>query len=309
MPSSSHPASDPSRTLTTQKRQFLTSQIRLLCTPLIAPSSQTLNAVNCPAISQVKLDSITSKTNLRIKQHNQLVFPVQSQRHVLEQIEGVYWRDALEKVYDTESAEILRAGKYTRATTIHRHQDLSHEAVMRNLPVRWDDVILNPDRTSQSQTRASKRRRTEYSSPSEEQEETSLDDDEEQDVENLNRRAKEYTALHTALIHQQERRALLRQKLKRYRYLAALLEPYARAKEDIQPNLAGKGGELETELERLAELCTRVHARGGINLLRARRGGIEPKHVQQAATAEGTFVTKTQSEKEKLEYILGLNAG
>lgn len=297
MPPPSHLTKDPSHTLTTQKRSFLTSQIRLLSTPLTTPPTSNSHS-NSPDISQSALASITSKTNRKIKQHNHLAFPVQSQRHVLEQVEAVYWRDALARVYDTESAEYLRTRAGKEATVIDRSDDLRLDGVVSGLPQSWEDVVLQPRSRSRSQSRArpSKRRRISISSHSQIQDGTRSEDtySHDDDDGNDDECDQEYTTVHTALSTHQQRRKTLQRKLKLYRHLATLLAPYAHAKEDVQPNLVTRGGELEEELDRMRVLCARIQAGGGMGRVREKRiiGELE---VQRAV-----------DQRAKLEYVLGL---
>lgn len=297
MPPPSRLTKDPSHTLTTQKRNFLTSQIRLLSTPLTTPPTSDSHS-NSPDISRSALASIASKTNRKIKQYNHLAFPVQSQRHVLEQVEAVYWRDALAKVYDTESAEYLRTRAGKEATVVNRSDDLRLDEVVSGLPESWEDVVLQPRSRSRSQPRVrpSKRRRIGISSHNETQDATrseetySHDDDDWKDDEC----DQEYKTLHTALSTHQQRRKALRRKLELYRHLATLLAPYAHAKEDVQPNLVTRGGELEEELDRMRVLCARIQAGGGMRRVREKTNRREP------------VVQRAVDQRAKLEYVLGL---
>ncbi len=57
------------------------------------------------------------------------------------------------------------------------------------------------------------------------------------------------------------RRTELRERVARYKALKEMLLPFENAKENIQPNLITRDGEMERELERMRMLIARVTGR------------------------------------------------
>jgi hypothetical protein len=73
--------------------------------------------------------------------------------------------------------------------------------------------------------------------------------------------ATRYKGLYDRLASLAEQRDLQQQRLERYKQLQTLLEPFANAQENVQPNLVTRDGELGKELERMRILLARVTGR------------------------------------------------
>ncbi|KAJ9658650.1 hypothetical protein H2198_003528, partial [Neophaeococcomyces mojaviensis] len=198
--------------ITSQKSSFLTSQIRLLNTPLTTPTS------NIPATT---LDPVITKINKKISAHNRLVFGLQSQRHVAEQISQIYYRDVL--------AHGLPVLTDDNGTTVKRDTDLTNgEEIQESLGEEWEDVVLRP---------AKRRRVAEDQRDQDERDvgthENSTADNHEQDAE----QAQRYRDLREKLLAQTRRREELTRKVAQYKKLQDLLRPLEKARENVQPNL------------------------------------------------------------------------
>ena len=71
-----------------------------------------------------------------------------------------------------------------------------------------------------------------------------------------------------------DQRATMQQKLSQYKALQALLEPFKRPQENVQPNLVTRDGELAKELDKMRMLLVRV------------AGRIEGSHVSKDARGD-----------------------
>jgi len=276
------PVSDPSSTLTSSKASFVTSQIRLLSQPIHNP------AVNI--LPDAATDKLISAINKKITSHNRLHFGLESQRHVVEQIDGVYWRDVLAGGLPVRRAE----------TVVKRDVDFTESE--KALPERWEDVTLDQrprkrrrreDRTWQQQEQNNA---TETESgvntrqPDEEMSQANQAEGAQAEVQ-----AREYIELREKLRSQTERRDQLRRKLSHYKRLRALLEPFDKAQENIQPNLVTKDNkELQAELAKMRVLLARVG-----------RGIQAQQHPSREKSHDATR-ENTTTDAKKLETVLGL---
>lgn len=255
--------------ITSQKSSFLTSQIRLLNTPLTTPTS------NIPATT---LDPVITKINKKISAHNRLVFGLQSQRHVAEQISQIYYRDVL--------AHGLPVLTDDNGTTVKRDTDLTNgEEIQESLGEEWEDVVLRP---------AKRRRVAEDQRDQDERDvgthENSTADNHEQDAE----QAQRYRDLREKLLAQTRRREELTRKVAQYKKLQDLLRPLEKARENVQPNLVTKDNkELEGELARMRVLLARV----GNAIQQAEPRGETGTSVQEVAA---------MTAEKKLEGLLAL---
>lgn len=275
------PVSDPSSTLTSSKASFVTSQIRLLSQPLHNP------AVNI--LPDAATEKLISAINKKITSHNRLHFGLESQRHVVEQIDGVYWRDVLAGGLPVRKAE----------TVVKRGVDFTESE--KALPERWEDVTLDErprkrrrreDRTwqQQEQNDATETESGVTRQPDEEMSQTNQEEGAQADVQ-----AHEYIELREKLRLQTERRDQLKRKLGHYERLRALLEPFDKAQENIQPNLVTKDNkELEAELAKMRVLLARVG-----------RGIQAQQHPSREKSHDATR-ENIMTDAKKLEAVLGL---
>lgn len=242
--------SDPFTLLSSQKSTFLTRQIRLLSTPLnISPSTSSTT------LPSTLLDPLLSKLNKRITSHNRLSFPLESQRHVLEQVDGVYWRDVLSKGLPVGKSE----------TVVGRDVDFTGAEEVRGLG-RWGDVVVGEEERD-SGGRARKRRRVGGMSDSlshDGREHDEHDENEDSTSEttpnssSTQSQPHRYQALQTRLTTSIERRNHLRQKLLALKRLKAKLEPFEDAQSQVQPNLMWKGNKkVESEIARMRVLLVK----------------------------------------------------
>lgn len=82
---------DPPPTVLDLKLSFLRAQIQALSAPLKLPSTyRPLSEEH--SIPQRSIDTALEKLNDAIKQHSKLVYSIQAQRHVAEQIDKLYWQ-------------------------------------------------------------------------------------------------------------------------------------------------------------------------------------------------------------------------
>ena len=70
----------------------------------------------------------------------------------------------------------------------------------------------------------------------------------------------EYTALRARLASSMDKRDAQRRRLEQYKTLRGMLGPFERPKENVQPNLVTRDGEMARELERMRVLIARVVA-------------------------------------------------
>lgn len=210
---------NPSTILTSTKRTFLTRQILLLSSRLTVPLSESSSTSSTTTLPTTTTTPLLEKINKKITSHNRLHFPLQTQRHVLEQIESIYWRDVLASGLPITKSETL-VGKDIDFTTSEGVQSLESG---------WDGVVLpNPDTTAQPGKGAST-----------------------QD--------QRFAALHKTLHARITRRDHLRKKARALKRLRKQLEPFENSKENIQANLVGAGNkEIEAEMARMRVLLVRA---------------------------------------------------
>ncbi|KAK5072326.1 hypothetical protein LTR70_010443 [Exophiala xenobiotica] len=274
--------SDASSTLTSSKSSFVTSQIRLLSQPLLAPSVNTL--------PDAATEKLISAINKKITSHNRLHFGLESQRHVVEQIDGIYWRDVLAGGLPVRKAE----------TTVKRDVDFTESG--KAIPKQWEDVVLDERPRKRKRKRTEDRQREHHDSVTEAEAEKSMqgsyEDTERASQEEESQaepQARAYTALREKLHSQTERRDELRRKLGQYKKLRALLTPFDKPQESIQPNLVTRDNkELEAELAKMRVLLARVGK------------GIQAQQHQTQAQHHDAIRENVMTDAKKLEAVLGL---
>ena len=205
-------------TILDAKASFIRTQVRLLSAPLHPTSSwrDTAPATEDSAPSDRTIDNVISKVNDKIKSHNRSIFSAQTQRHVAEQLDTLYWNAVQEEINETQSRD---------AVVVKRHVDLHSSETLGGLPESAEDLWLDPD-VGRSR----------------------MSDDQKE----------EYTALHARLASLTEQRDMQQKRLARYQALQKLLRPFENAKENVQPNLVTKDGELAKEMERMWVLLAKV---------------------------------------------------
>jgi hypothetical protein len=174
--------------------------------------------------------------NTKLKEHNRAVYSAPSQRHVAEQIDALYWNivsdDATQVDQDTVSvprdADLTQTEYMAPASVRYiSSAPLTPCRTIKSLPEDYSDLYIHPDAAS-----------------------------------NLSEaEAARYRTLYDRLTSLAEQRDQQQQRLARYKQLQTLLEPFANAQENIQPNLVTRDGELGRELERMRILLARVTGR------------------------------------------------
>lgn len=251
-------------TLVASKTRFLTTQIRLLSSPL-TPSTHTISRITNTyddAPNPKTISDVIDKVNAKIKTHNDRVYTTETTRHVAGQIDALYWEEVKSRPRPGEGDE----------TIVERRKDLTeseyvcsrlsilpfpfrtsgiegepgHIAVCLCCAVRlvypWLLTLCSHDRAIASLPRKFEDTFLRPASPP-------LASDDSQ-----------YTSLLSRLHSLSSSLKTSKQQLAQYQHLLSLLEPLRNPREDVQPNLASKGGELERELERMRVLAGRVKA-------------------------------------------------
>ncbi|KAJ4534126.1 hypothetical protein HRR80_004781 [Exophiala dermatitidis] len=202
-----------------------------------------------------------------------MVYSAQSQRHVAEQIETLYW--------NIISAECDDADTNTNATTVvaPRDADLteSHTTIKSLLPEQYTDLHLHPQHDPHS---------------------------------GHGHEAEAYTTLREDLIEMARKRDALRQNLARYRHLQSLLEPLDDPQTNIQPNLVTRDGELGKELDRMRILLARVTGRVGemknLNATTLDRRDTTATGTDTNLSQSITPTTTAQTDQQKLALLMDL---
>lgn len=213
------PQKDARSSITSTKSAFLNAQIRLLDTPLTTPPSHDF-------IPNAAIHKIISSVSKKILQQNKLAYPLETRRHVLEQIDGVYWRDVLAAGLPVRKAQ----------TVVRKEVNLQNkEHGVHSLPEEWTDVVLGEsDEVGHGNDRA-------------------LVAGEEDDE------AIRYQQVRDRMIARLQQRKNLQKRLAQYKQLQLLLRPLEKPKENIQPNLVTRDNKaLETELAKTRVLLARV---------------------------------------------------
>lgn len=268
--------SDLSSNLTSSKSSFVTSQVRLLSQPLHDPSVNTL-----PDAATEKLISVINK---KITSYNRLHFGLESQRHVVEQIGGIYWRDVLAGGLPVRKAE----------TTVQRDVDFTESEKV--LPEQWEDVVL--DERPRKRRRTEDRQREQHNGVTEAGTEKNIHElyeDTDRASQQEEPQARAYAELRERLRSQNERRDELRRKLGQYKKLRGLLTPFEKPQDNIQPNLVTRDNkELEAELAKMRVLLARVGR------------GIQSQQHQTQAQHHEAIRENVMTDAKKLEAVLGL---
>lgn len=236
---------DSSKTIPAHKTAFLRSQIRLL-SAILQPSSKWSTSTSTSSGSNGKKASTTStdlppktveivlgKLNAHLDSHNRAVYSAQTQRHVAEQIDALYWSDVTRLGLDPPDPDEVVVG---------RDVDLSIPDGLDTLPIVYEDLFLIPMHHHQHHHHQH------------------LGDAVQQERRDDTAR---YAALRARLSAAMAEQRRQRSRLEAYRQLAKLLKPFESAGEEVQPNLAGTDGELRRELDRMRGLIATVTGRIG----------------------------------------------
>ena len=211
-----------------QKSSFLTQQIRLLSSPLqrIPQFNSTLpQSSGSTQLTAKSIDDVVAKVSNKIKSHNKSVFAAQSQRHIVAQIEALYFNEALDDTHT--GGDVLEARN--ELVTIEKDTDLTSTDVPGSLPEELQQAMLS-DVSDFGMDEAD---------------------------------ADRYADLRGQLLALAGQRDAAREKLLRYQRLQELLRPFENAGESVQKNLVTKDGEMSRELERMRMLLARVSGRLG----------------------------------------------
>lgn len=249
------------------------------------------------ALTSSQLAQILDKVNAKIAAHNKRVFPSISQRHVIEQIEGLYLDTALDGIdvddrtrdidVDEEEGDFgeersergKEQGQQRRdrgiLTAVTRDTDLTSTSTITALPESLQSTLLHPKTT------------TPGSIPSTQQ--------------------NTYKSLHTTLQTLSETRDTLLKTQATFLKLQTLLSPFSDPKTNVQGNLVGIREEegLQREMERLRVLVARVvgslNREGGFRGDQRRRDEGTVGH-EKGEGAQGRTVD------ERLKMILEMGA-
>jgi Kinetochore complex Fta4 of Sim4 subunit, or CENP-50 len=248
---------DPSsKTILALKSSFLRSQIRLL-SAILQPSStwrspadedhptataaddddEVPSAPPRADLPQKTVDTVLEKVNTHLSAHNCAAYPQQTQHHIAEQIDALYWSDVTQQgLHPPQPDEVI----------VGRHIDLSTPEGLDALPAEYSDLFLH---------RA--------------QQQVVVDDDVVVGdgggglLQERYAAARHYGALRARLEAAVAEQRRQRARLEGYRQLRRLLAPFEDAREGVQPNLVGREGELGRELDRLRVLAARFTGKIG----------------------------------------------
>ncbi|EXJ89273.1 hypothetical protein A1O3_02339 [Capronia epimyces CBS 606.96] len=214
-----------SQSITAVKAAFIRAQVRQLSAPLEASTTWRDLAPRAEVdgrLSDRAIQDVVAKVNDKIKQHNRMVFSQQSQRHVAEQIETLYW-NRISTESQTDAAD--EPGPALEAVAIRKEMELTDTGAIGSLPEQYTHLHLDAG------------------------------------YEGNTADAEAYTRLRGQLLQLSRKRDELKEKVARYRYLQTLLEPLDDAQKNVQPNLITRDGELSRELDRMRILLARVTGR------------------------------------------------
>ncbi|EXJ95146.1 hypothetical protein A1O1_00265 [Capronia coronata CBS 617.96] len=267
---------DHSQSITALKSAFIRSQVRHLSTPLEAstPWREFATRVGNEGggvgshLSDKVIEHIVSKVNEKIKHHNRMLYSQQSQRHVAEQIETLYW--------NILSTERQRAEEQERenelepdAVVIRAETDLTDtNAIEDLLPEQYDELFLRPDQQREDET---------------------VDQD------------TIYTDLRAELLELSHERDALREKAARYRHLRKMLAPLEEPQTNVQPNLVTRDGELAKELDRMRILLARVTGRIG------EMKNISGTRVEETQSENTSRLISGQTDRQKLAMVMDMD--
>jgi predicted translin family RNA/ssDNA-binding protein len=102
-------STDPTPTIIDLKLAFLQRQIQALSQPITLPRNYKPEDED-HALRQKSINDALEKVNLKLREHNHLVYSAQAQRHVAEQIDALYWRSAERAAEGMESEGSLQVG-------------------------------------------------------------------------------------------------------------------------------------------------------------------------------------------------------
>ncbi|KAF1972559.1 hypothetical protein BU23DRAFT_467820 [Bimuria novae-zelandiae CBS 107.79] len=243
------------KTVVEQKQQFLQSRKQYLSRGIV-PSEKLKQLAHDGGVELSVLKGVVDKVNRELKQHSRRVYSRQMTEHVVEHIDAFYWDSGTRDV-DDETADATTDAA-DEGTAIAQNDDLTQDSCIAKLPARWD--TSSDPRPSPSDL---------------------VDQD-------------DYLSAVTRLQTLSAQRLTLQQKLNTYRTLLALLEPYRKPKDNVQPNLVWKQTPLADELGKTRTLAIRVAGR-----VEERFGDIEVP-----ATADDGDIKIEENGVEKVKNVL-----
>lgn len=216
----------PPTSISSQKEQFLQSQMRLITAPL-APSPQwlarqataTADDPNTSTLSSKSISLALQQTDLAARRHHQLHYPTQATQHVAAQIEALYWEALLGASSSDSSSGI--------PPSIPVSADLTDPAVLAHLPEHWPSA-------------------------------PPTDKSEPEDDGGGSAQQQRYAELRDRLAAQQTQLAAAQTRTERYTALLALLDGFREPLKGVQENLLGRDCEVAKELDRMRVLMGRV---------------------------------------------------
>ncbi|KAL2431789.1 hypothetical protein ABEF95_013868 [Exophiala dermatitidis] len=275
---------EPGQSITAIKAAFIRSQVRQLCAPLEA--SPDWHGGNRPPttkgdhgrpgnLNDKAVQDIVAKVNDEIRKHNRMVYSAQSQRHVAEQIETLYWNIVSAECGDDADAD---PDADPNAVVVPRDAELTQTpatTIETLLPEQYTDLHLHPQPDPHP---------------------------------GHGHEAEAYTTLREELVETARKRDALRQKLARYRHLQSLLEPLDDPQTNIQPNLVTRDGELGKELDRTRILLARVTGRVGEmkNLNATTSDRRHSTGTDRNLSQPITTTTTAQTDQQKLALLMDL---
>lgn len=187
----------------------------------INPSQRLKNIAEDGGIELSVVKGALDKVNRDLKQHSRKVYSRQMMDHIVEQIDQLYWESGAYDVDDEGADEAADSAEDSNTT--YQNENLTLDENITKLPTLWD---TSADPTSSR----------------------NVDQD-------------DYTAALARLQDLSAQRLSLQTKLNTYRTLLALLEPYRKPRENIQPNLVWRDAPLAPELAKTRTLAIRVAGR------------------------------------------------
>ncbi|TAQ86017.1 hypothetical protein B7494_g5676 [Chlorociboria aeruginascens] len=202
------------------KTSFLRTQIHQLSNPVSA-SPRFLASTD---LQDRHVEEALSRVNGLLKTRVKTAYAPQVQRHVAEQIDALYWGAGRDDVRRDMGDEGLERGVDYREFP---HLDLIRVWGMKLTYILGEDQMIEELPSS---------------FPS-----SSSDDSQ-----------SKYTEYRSKLVELSARRKELQGRIEGYRKIKELLGPLDGARENVQPNIVVKNGELEAELEKMRMLMLRV---------------------------------------------------
>ncbi|KAH7050187.1 kinetochore Sim4 complex subunit Fta4 [Macrophomina phaseolina] len=219
-----------SNTVVSLKSAFLRTQTRILSQPLQAPGRWRASNLSASDIPESVVKDVIREVNRLIRRHNKSAFPSLAIRHVADQIDALYWTAAapplsLPQDADAAAADADDGDGTPTLDPLHPSADLTASATIAALAPTWAEAIdRDPARVPEGDKDAGER----------------------------------YEELVQRLQALDEKRALLRRKLERYKRVREGVEALREPREVVQRNLVTRDGELARGVAEVKTLGVRV---------------------------------------------------